>query len=312
MNKPFNAGAVAGSDAKAMQKLVRTWLATPVLRKLVEDFGGTWPTDRKLAVRLSRLEKFSEVWDCRGGRERFDAKGVSFNDDRLRLIAQSAHDLGLLLAAKPAFDHYDYAVVLGGTATSCLLRARLVCDLQRDGLRFGRIIFLGSERPISAAEREMADTYALPGAETEYDLLMAAAEAEFGVRIEEGDPEFGDSGELAWRFDGYYITVINVPAGDSSRRTNTADQYKFLAEHYPLEKDKTILLATSQIYYPFHLFGALADLALPTGAAVEVTGYPVEWAEGRSALRAPQNVLQEIRSALRAAQLLVERLEARQ
>ncbi len=103
-----------------------------------------------------------------------------------------------------------------------------------------------------------------------------------------------------------------MPAGEPGRRTNTADQYRFLTEHYDLGGSATVLLATSQIYYPFHLFGALADLALPTGATVELVGYPVEWAGDHSALRAPQNVLQEIRSALHSAKFLAERLAARQ
>ena len=47
--------------------LIEDWINRPALRKLVEAFGGTWPTGTLEEI-VARLVEFSEIWDYRAGK----------------------------------------------------------------------------------------------------------------------------------------------------------------------------------------------------------------------------------------------------
>jgi hypothetical protein len=276
----------------ASEQRLHQWLNTPALAGLVTQFGGHLPDG--MHERLAYLEGFSARWDFRQGKERYDIVAPSFTDGQLAAIARAGAELGLSRRTPPSRQHYDYAVVLGGTATSCLLRTRHVARLLADGVvTCGQVVVLGADRQVSPGERAMADTYA-PGAVTEHDLLEAAVKQEFGAG-------YGLQSQPA-------VAVVSVPPGEPGRRTNTHDQFEYFIRNYHPAAGQHIFISTGQIYAPFHTFGAMTDLSLPTGAVVEVVGYPIEWTKGTSALAKPHNVLQEIRSAIRAGALLAARL----
>jgi hypothetical protein len=97
------------------------------------------------------------------------------------------------------------------------------------------------------------------------------------------------------------ILSLAAPSSDPARRANTEDTYKYMAEILGVRAGERFLVCTSQIYYPFHLMGAMQILALPYDVEVEVVGFPIERASGSSALRGLNNLLQEVRSAVQAA-----------
>ncbi len=299
-----------------MYQALDSWTKSPPIRQLARLFGAKWRDEWSLEERLIFLDSFSQRWDFRRGAERLDAATVSLDQAKQAAIREAAAQLGMTATMPPRSTHYDYMVVLGGVALSCKLRTEYAAELvQRKKIGTRAVVLLGASRRIPENERADADSFA-PGSETEFDMLNAAAETAFALNgacvdsVTEADNE-----NLVAIVRRYHraeppdVISLCAPSSDPSRRANSEDTYKFFAEVVALRAHQSVLICTSQIYYPFHLIGAMRMLALPYEVSVEVVGFPIDRATGAGALRGIHNLLQEVRSAIQAAVRLKQALD---
>lgn len=294
-------------DGAAVRRFVATWIEQPALRRIVEAEGGTWPTGT-LEQRAKALHEFSERWDFRGGGERLDMTtgGALMDDDALTTAAE---ELGLTGNSTPSTSQFDHALVLGGTALASIYRVRHLYDLRASGVGVETVGVLTALRPIAETERALVakrdDIAALvSSAVSEFDVMVAATEHFSGGtavvdRHSHADPSL-DSAE-AHIGDAL---VLAAPSGQPGRRANTRDNYDVYSER--VRPRDRVLVVTSSIYLPYQLFIAIQALGWSRPLTIEAVGFPPDWMQG--VLTAPQNVLQELRSALYGALRTLESL----
>ena len=292
--------------------LVEQWINTPALRQLVEADGGTWPTG-SLAEVVETLAEFSTVWDTRGGDSRlvFKQGDESRTDERAQRTYAAARDLGLLDSEPPTTTEPDYLLILGGLATGVEPRVRYTAELVRSGaVTPGAVIALGSFREIDDRERTVANTYA-PGARYEIDLLNAMIGSAFGTTDWDtttiGDPADDPArAEQILRAGGNppLATYAAPSSAPNQRPANTADTYHQFAADVSLHHGQELLIITSTIYRPYQHLDAVRTLSLEASVTIETIGVPST--TSATITHPPRSYLQELRSTLRSARLLIE------
>lgn len=319
-----------GNRVAAIEAQLEAWTSSSALEELVAMHAGKLPMDGSLAERLQWLEAFSVRWDFRGkareqggsGSSGQDASGAArwelldsgLDPRQDRRVVELARDLGLVDNHPPRRRNVDFLLILGGARLSNLLRPRYAGELISTGLADPRqMVLLGASRAVMPSERDATDSYA-PKANTEFDLLTAAAGQEFGfdpeTREEEGneDPDNPNASWRVWEIPaevvgiGRSIIAIEAPSPEpQSRRANTADAYSFFARYRKLERRSSCLLVTSQIYVPYQHLEAVRSLAVPFGLELETVGFPADWQAQLQGMQRPVNYLQEVRSTIQAA-----------
>lgn len=237
-------------------------------------------------------------------------------------IVGLAQQLGLTLESTPQGTTFDHVLVIGTGRHSNLIRARWARELAK-GRQVGHIVLAAASRRLLPSEDDAVAVCA-PGARTEFELLAAAARDAFGLDVhpavryvrQRDDNPHRDS--MVWRFAadtndlGVPITLLEAPSPepDSSRATS-ADTFTFTAHTLGMQ-DSTCLLVTGQPFVPYQNFDALRTLALPFGIQVETVGFGIDRYDGLGELdqQHPAKLLQEVRSTIRAARALLERIEA--
>jgi hypothetical protein len=322
-----------GDRVAAIEAQLEAWTSSSALGELIAIYGGEQPVGGSVADRLGWLEAFSSRWDFRGmareqgvggagaqdsgGAARWELldSGLESQDDHR--VVELARDLGLVENQPPFRRDPDFLLILGGARLSNLLRPRYAGELISAGrVDPGQIVLLGGSRAVMATERDATDSYA-PGADTEFDLLTAAAAQEFGFDLgvrEEDAREVPDNPNASWRVlaipakavaIGRGVLAIEAPSPEPElRRANTADAYAFFARHRKLERKSSCLLVTSQIYVPYQHLEAVRSLAVPFGLDLETVGFPADWQAELQGMQRPVNYLQEVRSTIQAAKRL--------
>ncbi|MEU8185642.1 hypothetical protein AB0B85_14780 [Micromonospora sp. NPDC049044] len=317
---PLPAGT---SDTSALTDGIAGWAGADPLRRLVDRFGGRWPTG-DLAETLGFLDDFSAThWDFRGGRERPDAREPDLDQGTVELVRATAAALGLVRPVPPARAAYAHLVVLGGLAHACLRRVAYAAHLLDGGLTVtGEVAVLGSFRPLSEREHRTLTEAGVPGCVTEVDVLDAAVRMAFGVRapaVEDGVD--ADHPHRSWSSRTYLpaglppVRVLAAPSSEPHRRrAHTADTQRFWAGHVRLALDDEVLLVTAPIYVPFQHCDALRTLAVPYGCGIDTVGVDpglVDLARLPEPTLTPGRYLQEIRSAIRSMRALHRELTTR-
>ncbi len=297
-------------------KEIEDWISIPEFRELIHSFGGDYESNTTLEERIRKLQKFSDVWDFRNRQKkdlnsaenaRWTIEDNQLSEKQKNLTMKAAKKLGLIGCTVPSQKHYDYILALGGAQMSCLFRmkfAKELCD-QYD-VSVQSIAGLVGMRKVMESERNATDTYA-PDAETELDLMRASVKKVFGsLEITEKQEYISKNENESWVLERYSydipIILMAAPSGEpEKRRANTADTFAFFREHSNIEKNKSILLVTSQIYVPYQQLEAIRMLGLPYGYSLETLGFPNEWSIHMKGLNNPENYLQEIRSVIQSA-----------
>lgn len=296
-------------NGAAARQFIADWVESPALRQIVELEGGDWPSG-SLADQVDALHRFSERWDFRGGAERIDIKGTENELDSEQILA-AAEELGLTAAAPPSRPHYDHAVVLGGTALASIYRLRRLYELREDGTKMDRIAVLTALREIKDKELELVRgrpkiAEVVKEAKTEFDVMTAAAAA-FSNEIAEVEYTPNENPHLASAVGRVGdAVVLAAPSADPDRRANTRDNYDVYSRQ--IKPGASVLVVTSSIYLPYQFFIALQALGWDQPRTIEAVGFPPEWMGG--ILTGPENILQEIRSALFGAKVTLEELAA--
>jgi hypothetical protein len=299
------------------------WLAAEPLAVLITEFGGD-PAEFRTgsgspATRLARLDAFTERWDTRQGRERNLAAELELSPEQESLVIDAANALGLR-GDPPRHRHYDHMLMLGGLVRACVARPSYAAHLIREGeITAGEVTTLGAHRPFVGNEFEQASELGWDGLTEEYEALDTGTRRAFELgepEYEEGE-RFEDVGST-WGVkhyrtaDGLPVRVVAAPSSEPSvRRANTADSYKFFAEHVAnLKPGERLLLISTAIYVlPQHV-AALRILALPYGVEVDtVGGKPTNRPRMPLSHYSATKYLLEVRSTVRALAQLVSALE---
>lgn len=310
----FQRLSLIGSSGGDLRGEVEAWLASEPLAVLVKEFGGD-PADyssrvRPLRERLAALDVFTERWDTRQGRERNLAAELDLTPSQHDLVIDAANALGLR-GDPPRHRHYDHMLMLGGLVRACVARPSYAAHLIREGeITADEVTTLGGHRPFSGNEFEQADQLGWGALTEEYEALDAGTRRAFEL----GDPEhvegerFDDIGST-WGVkhyrtrDGLPVRVVAAPSTEPKlRRANTADSYRFFAEHVAkLTPGSRLLLISTAIYVlPQHV-AALRILALPYGVEVDtVGGKPTNRPKLPLSHYSATKYLLEVRSTIRA------------
>lgn len=295
----------------SVRDLVDAWSAHDALAELVTMFGGAFPQTDHLEARLASLDKFSTAWDYRararaaralhgepvrcqdsGGGARWLIPRLDLPAKKRDAIVGLAQQLGLTLESTPQGTTFDHVLVIGTGRHSNLIRAAGPGNWQR----VARLV-------TSCSPPHRVDCCPPRMTRSRY------------VRQRDDNPH-RDS--MVWRFAadtndlGVPITLLEAPSPepDSSRATS-ADTFTFTAHTLGMQ-DSTCLLVTGQPFVPYQNFDALRTLALPFGIQVETVGFGIDRYDGLGELdqQHPAKLLQEVRSTIRAARALLERIEA--
>jgi hypothetical protein len=303
-------------DASAIEDAVREWVTHPAFAALAATFDGPRMQD-DLACYLEALERFSAVWDFRGGKERNLARPAEVSGLREAQILDAARILGLREAfERPHADRYDHCLILGGMVRACVIRPAWAAELARSGVRFGDVTALGGFRRLGGDEPALARAAGMSDVADELHAMDAGLQLAFGVSgspVVDGqyDPADPNSSWAVHRFrmNELPLSVVAAPSEQpQTRRANTADSYAWWAKNVAkLTAGHRVLLVTSSIYVPFQHADAVRMLAAVYGCAVETVGVPAEWTVSGMPLQqfTAANYLQEIRSAIRSLRMLV-------
>lgn len=309
-------------DPRAVAASITGWVTSRPMRDLVDCFDERWPRGGTAEVLAGLDEISARRWDFRRGKERHSLTRHEFDPATHERIRAVAGALGLMHGVVPIYDAYDHVLILGGMLRGCVVRARSAARLVRSAVRAGEVCGLGSFRPTVEAETLLAEQLGFGPCPDEFSAMDAAIRDAFGptgpAHIDgHADPRDPNTSYLVTRYaeaDGVRVGVIAAPSSEPQlRRANTADTYRFWAERVARpEPRQRVLLVTGQLYVPFQHCDAVRVLGLAYGCSVDTVGVdptdPVdehlrhEWTS--------ENLLQELRSAVRSMRALYERVQA--
>lgn len=305
---------------EAARREFEQFVYAPGLAKTAELFGATSLPDNT-HDRLALLQGTAAAhWDFRKGVER---QAVDWDDtlldqpesDQWSTIFAGAAELGMVESTRPENQNPDYLVVLGGANKAPLDRLRYGLESVEN---YSHVVYLGSSRKVSDAERQKAKDYA-PDAETEFDLGCGAFEVLLNARVVSKDREVRDGDVWAWQEYEFEVNgetktgfVLSTPqeihTGTSgARRATTYDNYAFFAGRADLanEPDTSVVAVTTGFYVPGQHLPATQMLTLPYGTKVETIGHSAEYS---GVVRRPSQLLQETKAAIDAATRLEQAL----
>lgn len=315
-----------GTSADLTADVLR-WASSEPIRALVAAFATDEENVTELfALRaeepagfLRGLEKFTDRWDTRNGRERNLAGELALTPHQASLALEAAQALGLRSPGHPQSDHYDHVLLLGGLVRACFQRpayaARLL--LSEKTVSASSVVALGARRPLNGDEHALARAIGAPelADADEYEALDTGTRRAFNlgkpatVRSEPGDqgPNSGWEARTYVTESGLTVTVAAAPSSQpKERRANTADGYAWFADTIAQRATgQRILAVTTDIYRPYQHIAALRMLARPFHMEVETVGHVPSGVD--PVLRqpfSPGKYLQEIRSAVRACREL--------
>jgi hypothetical protein len=307
--------------AARLDPVLREWAGSAPMRALAEAAGWAWPSSADTGELIRQLAELSADWDfrSRGGgvveRDFIDGQAALEGEREIPedLVISAAGALGLVSATPIPPERFTSLVVLAGLVRACVNRTRHASVLLREGVKAGSVAVLGGHRELSPDEKVLAKEQGFGELFDEAQVVLAATEQSFGL---DGAPESEVSGPRRGDWDNELRTasaryrwptveVLIVPSGQPDRRVNTEDQLRYWAARNAIGRDDRVLLLTTQIYVPFQQLVALRVLGIERGCAVHYCGVdagssylPARSFSGRS-------YLQEIRSALLAADALM-------
>ncbi len=293
---------------------------------------------RTLAVERAAANDFNfRTREGGGYRERAQADAADFDDGLRDLIFRLADRLGLVSPRPARFKTYEKTLIMGGGYRSPLLRARFAARMQESGVDLGELSFLGSPRFLieEPAERPIVEGYA-PAATDEFDLMKAAASAEFGfvsgpvtflcgcssaeavcpawrygaaAGAEQTPPQYTHERRvgLSDRSGRSAGSVLSASTGRPPFRPDTSDTFALWARCSDPRPGQRALVVTTQVFVPFQGFDGIRRTYLPYGVDVDTVGFGADWGDRPETA---EYLLQETLSAIRSGRrLLVDAAE---
>ena len=313
------AGERGGYGRAALDEALRGWAASAPVRALADASGWTWPASDDTRVFLDKLARLSHDWDFRRSRER------NFIDDRpaevngrpiaATLITEAARALGMVDATEVTGRRFSHLVVLSGLVRACVNRTHYAAELIRRGVVASPVVALGAHRVLGGAEPERARASGLGDLTDEAEVILAATQQAFGLGAplsaeepdpapDRGRPEMFQAASARYRWPS--VEVVIAPSEEPTiRRANTADQLRHWARLVGLGSEHDVLILTTQIYVPYQHMEALRILGLERGCGVYSCGVDAASALLSGPPFSGRGYLQEVRSTLLAASMLL-------
>ncbi|KEQ19303.1 hypothetical protein [Endozoicomonas numazuensis] len=104
-------------------------------------------TDTPHEKTFDSMVNATQKWRRRADQERWEVADLKLTDEQKNKVMEHLEALGLIKEMKPDKKHFDYALVLGGTAPRMKSRFQHLVKLWNEGVRFDQIIFLSGQRP---------------------------------------------------------------------------------------------------------------------------------------------------------------------
>jgi hypothetical protein len=334
----FDTVEVPGADGAMSPETLLTeiydWVHSPPLQELLTYFDAP-KLSGDLVQQLRVLDDFTaDVWDFR---RRSDGSSVERNQVDLKIfedpevergIVSAARALGLVDPRLPKRQKYNYIIVLGGLVRANAWRSEYAGYLLSHGLvKCEKVVGLSANRPLAPHPSDPSrDEFALlnklgfASAQYESEVLDQALCRVF--RTDRLDDMVADNADVPIEArkrvatattDLADVTLVVAPPENPSlgKRADTAATYRYWASRvHSLERGASALVITSCIYVPYHALVAIHHIGAPFGISIETVGYDekvVDTSAAPQSFRAV-NYLQEIRSTLRAALSLAEKL----
>lgn len=264
------------------------------------DFEGAHAAMRQICdFRTKEDGSYGERWEAVERAEKYLMADLPVDTEEQMLT--SLEQFKLVGDTMPENPEAKAAIILGGGGKSPLERTEdIKARIDRGEVKVPRLVGLGSERKVDDAERQRAGEYAT-NAETEFDLVVAAFEHAFQVKIEPEDittittnsdydvprvhklvaiPENfrGEHPELIITSSGIltnpFIDVMRngKPAQILRNRANTDDTFKLLTHLKLFEPGDRLFVSTQAHFAPFQGQSAANEFA-KQGIYTEVLGF---------------------------------------
>lgn len=299
---------------------ITAWIRQDAMKQLISLFGGNpEKMDAPLKDSLLYLESFVKRWDFRaqkGGSERWAIADNEFIKEHEADILIQMEALGLIGKTKPSFDP-DFILPLGGARKANLNRVQMVKKIvDEKGLTGKYIVALSGFRPLNEIELPFTEEYA-PGAKTEFDAINGALEMVFGS-CEYDEQKSRRVNENLCSAQRAYLTEyrncrivsLAAPSGDSGRRANSMDTFRYFLQQFPVKTGDKILLVTSCIYVPYQLC-RFQELALKGGFTADCIGVSDDLLQG-SPRSGAASYLQEVKATVDAMCLLIKNFQEKE
>jgi hypothetical protein len=301
-----------GSVRQAIDE-IDNWTSSDAMARLVAAFGGK-PAGHGPDLLASLAEFSAEHWDFRHGAERNLGVTPEFSTAQIDETELACRALGLASQDPPSRTNYDTVLMTGGMVRAGIVKPRFVRELLNGGLDATSIVFVGAFRPFGGDESVTAAALGVSG-DNEVDAMVAGMTAAFGplgrpeVVESLADNPFLSSRQLSWLRGDVTLRVVAAPSSHPARRANTADTFRFWAEHHSI-REQSVLVVTTPIYVPYQGAVAVDVLGLGHGLTVEtvaVSAAASDLGELSQEFRT-EHKLQELRSAIRGIEVLRDKL----
>lgn len=171
-------------------------------------------------------------------------------------LQAALRDVGMNPDIKPTQKYYDHLLLHGSMEDVVTGRIDSLKKLWDEGVRFGAIYLLGSERPLNAVFEPSANK----GAKTEMQMIEAHT--------------FEKQKSWPPAMQSVPVISVNTLNGPNGERANTRDTILSWLNAEPKPKPGSVLAVSNQPYV--HYQDAAARSALPAGFTLETVGAAAE------------------------------------
>lgn len=178
-----------------------------------------------------------------------------FKQHRAELL-QVLEDAGLLGSVKPTQKYYDHVLVLGATQAEVDKRLDHLKELWDQGVRFGKIHLLGSERPLMADREDSAGKRGPNGTASRIEMDMME------------DRYYAKSASWPKEMQAVRVFEVNTYNKKDGSRANTKDTIEAWQQTNPGAGE--VLAISSQPYVKYQ--DAAIKAVLPRSFHVETVG----------------------------------------
>ncbi|NBO19538.1 MAG: hypothetical protein EBV03_10010, partial [Proteobacteria bacterium] len=190
------------------------------------------------------------------GVERADCEEPEAFRQKREGLMQALQDAGLSDAVKPKQKYYDHVLVLGATEQEVDKRLDYLRELWDQGVRFGKIELLGSERALRAGNERSEGKLGENGhtSRSEMDMMENRYYAKAA-----GWPKDMQSVRV------FEVNTYNKPGGE---RANTKDTIESWVKTNPSKGDVLVISSQPHVRYQ----DAAVKAVLPKGYSVDTVG----------------------------------------
>lgn len=215
--------------------------------------------DGTLADIVTQTQRF---WLRKPGQERWDIEQyVTDNESEIRSVFEEMSMCGEI---KPKLQEYDYVLILGGLFGRMTARLQHTIDLFKQGVRFKKIVLLGSARPAVATQGETLQKYLEWSGQSELEGVEPQTEADMLKFIYQYSAMPDQMRQLP-------MQVIDVPMlgqEGALRRPTTGDTITWWLQTDP--QPGTCLFVSSQPYVGYQ--DSVVKTDMPADFSVDTVG----------------------------------------